>query len=77
MFKDSPAQYYRSLYYSYFLFSLPIMAASRHNFCSLVLSVWLVSCYVFSIGKKFFTRRYCIVLYNSHYCSSYFGISTK
>ena len=33
----------KQLKQSYFLFSSPIMAASHLNFCSLALSVWLVS----------------------------------
>ena len=49
-------------HFLYFLFSSPITAASRLNFCSLALSVWSVSWYVFSIGKSLLTGHLRIVL---------------
>ena len=39
-----------------------LTAASHLNFFSLVLSVWLVSWYVYSIGKSLFTGRLKIAL---------------
>ena len=62
MFKDSfPSQCLRSQH-SYFLFCSPITATSRFNFCSLALSVWVVSWYVSSIEKSLFTERLRIIL---------------
>ena len=56
-----PSQFLHSQH-SDFLFTSPIMAASHLNLCSLALSVWLVSWYVYSSGKSLFIGRLRIAL---------------
>ena len=62
MFKDSSSFLMFKQLQSYFLFSSPITAASCLNFCSLALSVWLASWYVFLTVKSLFRGRLRIAL---------------
>ena len=39
-----------------------LTAASHRNFCSFALSIWLVSWYVYLIGKSLFTGRLSVAL---------------